>query len=554
MMSKCILTSIKSDHEELVNGFVKFDFKIGFNIYTDDFQITFFKKLGCLDSSIYVSSDKLSFCTSVGTFIYKKKSGISAYKQVLQDFKLNKSINEIRSNSIGMFTLYFYFSNKLFVISDAEASHFTYYYYKNGRFISTQTYYHVAKLIKPKVDDQALNEATFLSGFIGEQSPFQDILKLQTHKSLVFKDGNFVITNNQSNRLNKTKNYSQSLNHVVDAYRLNFASPAISMTGGIDSRTVLAFYLNNGMKPTLLHGQGNSYLTNTHKEDFELVKLISKNNNLRYKLLDFSDSVPYSDNWQENLEKYGELYHIYGANENYISSYINQSHDLIHFGLIGERLRQNFTIEHSKKFTIKNIIESMFNPKSMPKYIYSENIFKKSMIVKLKATIGDSTLSISEIDYYKRQNRDTQLMNLFNLYVASDNFFTSNYMTSNYVRKISPDERVNAKFQIQLIKENYSDLLDIPFFSHQRFVTFNEKEKISTTSKIKRTVKKIPGVMLFIRKIINITRRNKYNNQDLRIFLEKKWKNQTGRDIPHGDVRYYFRWLQYNYLINQVNK
>lgn len=196
----------------------------------------------------------------------------------------------------------------------------------------------------------------------------------------------------------------------------------------------------------------------------------------------------------------------------------------------------------------------MFNPKSMPKYIYSENIFKKSMIVKLKATIGDSTLSISEIDYYKRQNRDTQLMNLFNLYVASDNFFTSNYMTSNYVRKISPDERVNAKFQIQLTKENYSDLLDIPFFSHQRFVTFNEKEKISTTSKIKRTVKKIPGVMLFIRKIINITRRNKYNNQDLRIFLEKKWKNQTGRDIPHGDVRYYFRWLQYNYLINQVNK
>lgn len=554
MMSKCILTRKKSDHSKLVNGFVNFDFKIGFSLVMETFQITFFKKLGSLKSSIFASEDKSSFCTAVGTFIYKQKTGINAYKQVLEDFRLNKSISDIRLHSIGMYTLYIYFSNNLYIFSDIEASHLTYYYNAHGRFISTQTYYHIAKLVKSEVEEQSLNEAIFLSGFIGDQSPFKNIYKLQAEKSISFIDGNFSIEQLNLRKINRSNNYSADLNKVVEAYKFNFDSPAISMTGGIDSRTILGFYLSNGMRPTLLHGQGNSYLTNTHVEDYELVKRISNSVKLEHQLLDFSDSVPYKKNWHKNLEKYGEFFHIYGSNENYINSYVKRHHDLIHFGLVGERLRKNFSVEEKKRLSISNVTNSIFYPKFMPRYIYSKNRFKKLIKCKLKNIFKPANFKIGNIDYVFRNVRNNELINFFNLFVASDSFFTSSLPTSNFVKNILPEDRLDAKLQIQLIKLNYPQLLEIPFFSHQRFTSFEENVEISLRRKFKNFFKKIPGIIFLFKFFRNGLIKNKYYNDDLKKFIEEEWKSQTGKDIPKGDIRYFYRWLQYRYMVSEITK
>ncbi|MGL5058021.1 MAG: hypothetical protein ACRC6A_11750 [Fusobacteriaceae bacterium] len=50
----------------------------------------------------------------------------------------------------------------------------------------------------------------------------------------------------------------------------NYKNVATNMTGGLDSRMVLASYLAIGAKPILLYGIGNSFSTNTYKEDLKI--------------------------------------------------------------------------------------------------------------------------------------------------------------------------------------------------------------------------------------------------------------------------------------------
>lgn len=91
-----------------------------------------------------------------------------------------------------------------------------------------------------------------------------------------------------------------------------FPNIKINMTGGLDSRLVLAAFLSVGKKPELVYGVGNDYLTNTKNEDLETNKILAKKFNLKLTVLD----------WTINKgPDIKERYHLYNRYGQYLELY-----------------------------------------------------------------------------------------------------------------------------------------------------------------------------------------------------------------------------------------
>lgn len=76
------------------------------------------------------------------------------------------------------------------------------------------------------------------------------------------------------------------------------------MTGGLDSRVVLGGCLMAGIKPTLLHAQGNSpAVTGTEVGDLKCVESMSKKIGLSVLLMDWKCTYPDNFNlWDDLLQ------------------------------------------------------------------------------------------------------------------------------------------------------------------------------------------------------------------------------------------------------------
>ena len=579
-MSKFYLTNNKEIAQKIKETIQKSDFNLSAEIERDNLFAYSTKKL-LIDNTNYYQKGN-DFVIVTGTFVFDEKQNL----EKLYDSSL--SVNQIREKSIGQYAVTLCKKDEVLVFSDPVAAYNIYYYNCDKTFVISNCLYDLASVIKEKLTVNELNiiEQVTEYAILGGETYFNEIFRLDGEHTIQIRNGNFeLIDNGQLFRpyqegfslVDSAKELAKQIECNASIFYKTFGDPDICMTGGLDARTSLAAYLKSGSKPHLNYGIGNSLLTNTFYDDYEIDLAIKNKFNLQLNKKDWSTPDPWDKFWDLYLNKFGFFYRIYGASNKVFESFETMTQNISTFGYGGELYRNLPWTENKKEkyFSVEDFYEEFYKYKA--DYFCIENVpeFKSHILKKLNTICDKYGLDPERIKMEDnflfmleyRKVADTIVMNFLNLFKFS-NLILMEYNCLNSPRP-SVEHLSNSKFQLQVIELLYPEVLDIPVFSHCEHVVFNRKKMclehpdsfMSNMSNIKKVT---PSFLKSIAKYIYIhtnnlntkpTSRSNSNidiNTKIKIQLENTYKEAS---LPLG-LRFNFehdiRRPNYYFMITKI--
>lgn len=543
-MGKFLLCSSASDFEKISNeisGFTQNSHLQG--IYG---QIATYQKLRIPTQNISRCGE--NFATGVGTFIYKGTRDDVALQMILQDWSGNLSI---RDSILGSYCICIYKDGVMTVFVDDNATYRLYYYIDklSGRLAVTTTSYHLAKGLGFPASELGFLENFFMRS-VGSASMYPNIHQLMGNEIIQYSDACWSVE-----RIATTEPVvsQDMISYIKEKYRelpRVFPTSGIWMTGGQDSRISLALMLAVGMKPTCYYGRGNSSTTCTKEADFQAVKLLSEQQHLPMSIMNWADSD--KDNKNCYLQKYGELFLLYGMNKNIFQEFEHtMTSELLIFGYLGECFRTVETIMYYDKsdFSLAEYIDDMYlkREKSLMKpEVFSRfrmDIYRQYEDLCLQHGIDINHLTkddFQKLNSFYRLRWDMFMNNFANQFMYSFPLFGEKNILS-YAENASYDEKYLSKFQMRCIEQLSPDLLKIPFFSHIKPKVYHadthELTEEDTSVRIKEVLQQHltnPTMYRFCRYIYYVLRRDKkgllevqqeYRGREARLqqVTQKKW-------------------------------
>lgn len=569
-MGKILITTKNEDHINMVKMFEESGYQTSYNKVGSFGEITAYRKLNIETINYY--EDNNDFAVGVGTFIYNGKNDKEALKDILHFF--SGDVGMMQRKIIGSYCICIFKEGKMYLFVDSNHVYNMYYFIDKERTIITNTYYHIAKQIDfINLSQINILEHIFQYSNLDNNTLFDGIYKLMGNQYLQLDIFNNIWIVKEI-RLNDRDDLEESsikiLSKDYEIFSKLFKNTGIFMTGGQDSRLVLSFMLSIGLKPTLLYGEGDSINTNTKLEDKKIVKLIAEKFNLRFKTMNWKDSVC-NDNKEYNLKKYGELFSIYNHNENIIQEFENNlKMSFLEFGYFGEIFRNiEWLEEYSKiEFTLEELIDD-FYINSKLKYAlknyeaYREHIFRKIYKICINKKLNPYCLKkddFQKIHLEYRKSADTVMCNFSNLFFYSTPILSHKKITE-YVENINFEEKRYSKFQLDTIKLFNNELLFIPFFSHIKSKAYDPekgilKDELSKVMKYKELVrKKIKSEkLLYILRILYYKiKRDKKGLQEISSEFESK-NTINSKDITTNINGIKVKEFLKFYGIGQVNR
>lgn len=475
-MGKILITSgfdAFSRAKECISGFSINNTRVIF----ENYYCATFKKLKIDTKNIFCEGE--NFIIGSGTYIYKNKKDELALKSILGDFNANL---DFRKNIVGSYCIAVYFDKKMYIFVDELAVYDIYYYMEENQFVLTNTYYHVAKTLSKIVVNPVGFVGNLLLNAIKEKTPIESVYKLNANEIIVIDGEKTYIDRLQERSYADARTYIDLINALYGDVSKLFASSALWMTGGEDARMCLAVMGYLGFKPVLYYGEGNSFLTCTKKEDFKIAEEISHLVKLPLKLMNWNDSDEI--NKREFIDKYGEMYLLYGFNKNIINEFENNiNEEIISFGYFGEVYRVVESIEYYEKntFTLFDYINDFcVRSKLIEEDFlgeYCSAIYDQWKEVCMQKEVDTNKMvkeDFQKLNTVYRQKYDTVMVNFANQYTYSIPFLGNKLLTDT-AENVSFKERMYSKYQMKAIEELWPELLTVRFFSHIKFKVFNRK-------------------------------------------------------------------------------
>ena len=477
-----------------------------------------------------VVSNEKGFAAGTGTFLYNGKTGADALRALLQDFDGNLSI---RAKIIGSYCVILGYAEKVYVFVD-EASLYNIYYNlgpDQKSIILTNTYYHVAKgLDNVSIEEDYLLGTWFIK-LIDGSTPIRNVKKLMGYECLIFdgdqwrvEEAPMIIADDCLDVPQKAQKLYQGLERV-------FKTSGVFMTGGQDSRISLALMLALGMKPTLYYGIGNSSNTSTKTEDFNIVNTVSNKFGLPVQTMNWSESD--HENERYYINKYGELFSLYGMNKNIFQEFETEiASEFIALGYFGEVYRTIESIEAYTKnvFTLDEFLDDLY-------LADCKQVFEDGEYQKFRTMIKDQFLDVCRrrnldekhltkdqfqiLNTVYRQRWDTVMNNFANQFMYSIPLF-GNIQLTRKTEALSYETRLNSKHLMECIHALKPELLEIPFFSHIKVKKYNpvtheltNKEYVSNIKDIIRGLIRSERMMKFARSVYYTLRGDKKGRQEI---------------------------------------
>lgn len=571
-MGKILIGNNKSKVKYLKDLFVKH----GFHDYSEraglNYKAFFFKKLRVINENYFSIAD--DYIASSGTILYKKDLGQKALRNIFLDY--NKGIKHIRANAYGNYCLVIKSDEYLYVFTDCNSIYNIYYYHDDDDWMISNTYYHLAEVKNEMVtNDVEIIEYSFQYATLGNTTPFRGIYKLMEYEYIKIDLVRDIFTvntlkspishKNQNNISPEyfSKEFSLSAKQITD----NFKHITVNMTGGLDSRIIVAALLNNGARPQLVYGIGNSPLTNTLNNDLEINEYISHSFNLTLTKMNWNTSDSVDEYWKDSLEKYGELFTIYCGNRNVFTEYEKRlNFDYITFGYFGELMRNIEWIDKINRdyFTIDQFVQLYLRQnipvnKDLKNALYCKVMNEYKNICKCE-NINTENIHKDEfaiLNYYYRKSADTILCNLMNVFGYST-ILLSEASLLELVLNIPYEMKMNARYMLQVIDNLYPKLLDVPFFSHRQRMVFDRKTFVlenrrmaNIASKLKYYVNKSkyapPLIKLYLR-LFRTNRKYTKTKKYLSTFIQSSKHAIVCPKSHVGDVRPLARYTQLLYM------
>ncbi len=440
------------------------------------------------------------FIGAVGTLIYKEKT-----KDMLLDLynDWDGDIGSIRQQSIGSYCIVVKKNGYISVFGEENYMYNIYYYIVGDTFILSNSFFDIQTICGKELEIDSLNflEHVFNTYNIGDETIFKDIKRLcgdeyiridldkkEAEIRRLKVDWAFKKDISYSERINTlSKNLIKKTKSICDAY----GTPALCMTGGLDSRLCLAPVLANSIKPDLFYGVGNSILTDTKDMDLKINQMYSEKFGLSLKVMDWSTALPIDKDWQKYFERYSESFVQYNASSFVYESLEKVPNHYMTFGYFGELYRNLPWIESMKKeyFTIDEYLDDYFMPLiNFDSLVRSSNVsydafrdHMKTKMIKLCNRYGMNPEKINQSEYRYLYLEYLRVGCSIMLNLVNKIRYCSYPIAEDDVYKycsLSTQEHMGAKFMLDMYAQMHKPVLEIPFFTHCEIRKYNPEKGV----------------------------------------------------------------------------
>lgn len=472
----------------------------------DGFCVQTYKKL-CVDNKNYVESAK-GIAVAVGTYIYKGKTDGDALSLILEDFA--GDIISVRDKMLGNYLLMIQAGSNCYFCTDKNGLFDAFYYESpNGTIAISNTLYELCKSIEEPLSVNELNvlEQVFQIAILGDGTIVDEVKRLRGYEYIRVNLSDKVLeivdtlhrpeytidrTTDIDGHVKKfCETYLQYSHAIADVFDSDIA---ISATGGLDARMVLAGFLKNGVHPTLYSGEGNSVLSTTRVMDTNIVSMIAESFGLEQKILSWKTAEPVNKDWEKYIQRYGFFAGIYGGSEDTMNSYEGITNRFITHGFYGEMYRtldfvQSY-IGKENTMTLDDYIDNYYIDKRVQSYVSSETYTRYRQGIKEKFLCLLHNYNIQEdrltadlcqaLVFEYRRNADSRFVNFCNRQRYSIAIIGERDLLQHTFLPLTT--KANATFAIRAINEMEPRLLDFPLYSTCK-VDYINKEKLTMESK-----------------------------------------------------------------------
>ncbi len=254
-----------------------------------DFRFVAFKDLsGNTPPSATDDNGNSAFC--FGSFIYKKKSGLSALEMFLRDFEPHSFD---WSETIGHFVIVLSKNGKIYILNDGLGAA-KIFMNSSNRIVSNSFVSQLYMNDKPKFHLQGCYEYVFAGSCYGNTTFVEDIVTVDPNSILRLETKNWSVIRKKSPISHRkwsadatlsdvANHHLANLNDVFEAIAGEFGDRIrVSMSGGYDSRLMLASLLRLDVKPRVFsYGDEDDI-------DVQIAKTVSREFNLEFFHIDKS--------------------------------------------------------------------------------------------------------------------------------------------------------------------------------------------------------------------------------------------------------------------------
>lgn len=549
-MARIVLSNNTEWYQTIKDDYVNNNLKSD-SLETCTFNMCCFKKVHVNNSNFYYEEDDFIACN--GTLLYKCSFGEEALKLLLNDLR-TQSIKDVRKSLVGTFAVIYKINNIICAFIDESGSYALHYFSDNDNYIVSNRYYNIQKCCNQPINKLAMKEIMCERCILDNQSVFENIYRLMGNEQLIINlDSNtFEVCKVELNKYNyefssfddAVSQLSEKMAHYANLQNLISSKKIIFMTGGLDSRIILAADMNAGIRPALGNWQGSPILMNSKQEDLQITNNIAEGLNL--KSLEFDISTEFEPISNELFDQIGEDALLYGGNRKWHSIFFEHKYDIYDFGFFGETIkgwdpldamyRTPFTLKEYVSFYLSRNTHNFVNDDSDIEY--REYIFSKHLKICEEANIDINNLSREDcmfLYYVYRTHADTKRVNLVNYYGYSFNLLAQKDLI-DLINQIPYEYKQNAKVNLATTKKLYPDLLKYNYYSHCAFMSLNESEmqlvSNKNTSHISMVKKVISSMMSekLKKKLIKFVR-NK-STQDVVLEYVKKSNSTNQNRVP----------------------
>jgi hypothetical protein len=285
------------------------------------FARSYRKPAGNEDSFLRLGPD--CFLAIAGTAIVDGDLGVERKEEIYELF-VDGGVERVRSQILGHYAIAVKRDDEVTLFTDPLGSFPLYYTRDEESWLASNSLHACAvSCDHVSLDTSRLTTTILQSGLPADRTFYRGIRRLF---------GSQVIRANTADALHVDEcasptyslpraptSVSDAVEQYVEQVRSVFSQIAevgdigVMLTGGLDSRTVLAGLLDQGGAPTVLSGTGNNS-TKTSAEDHRVARTIAQKFGLDFHRMDWSDRQPHTrDELARSFQKYGFKYEVYGS-------------------------------------------------------------------------------------------------------------------------------------------------------------------------------------------------------------------------------------------------
>ena len=544
-------------------------FTESFEKYSDYSSIVAFAKLNITHKNYFENND--DYVVTTGTLLYKNELSTDALQKLLRDF--DGDVNNLRKHLQGNYMLTIKKNKKIYIFCE-ENNLFDVYYYNSKHWLVSNSLYDIANIVDNSLTINEFNivESVFLCSIIGKGTFFNEIFKLigdevieidVTSGALNLKKISHPrVENYEEGNRNHEEEYSKVLKNVARSIIETKKKITVSITGGLDSRTVLSAYLANEYQPRLSYGVGNSPLTNTNNHDLRIAEELSKKFDLALNIRDWRSPEIVDKYWPLYMNKYGFSSITYSASNKIFESYeMDRESEYIEYGYYGETLRNRdwFEEHESDYFTVDQYLDQFYMNKSLPFIYENYSSFREHIRDKLIQLLDDNNLDVNKIhkdDFlllYNSwfQNSHNRLINFTNMFCYCSSIL-SDYKLYSIAEQIPFHNKIGASFMLSNMRNISPLVLDVPFHSHCQEWIYSS-EQMALTPVLVRS--KVHGIKQFLEKVFG---QNSKVYTSLRLLYLKTIRSGNKKIVDEilkrEKIRGYFKNKEHPSLIPTINE